>query len=83
MLRKMFGSERVKVTRDMKGFKICGTQGNKMKKNEMGCTCGTYGETAMHTMDWDRIGLVQSRRKGRAVVNTAMNLRFRYTWRTA
>ena len=54
-----------------------------MKKNEMGCTCGTYGETAMHTMDWDRIGLVQSRRKGRAVVNTAMNLRFRYTWRTA
>ena len=33
----------------------------------------------MHTMDRDRIGLVQSRRKARALVNTAMNLRFRHT----
>jgi len=83
VLRKMFDSERVKVTRDTRGFKMCRTQGNKMKKNEMGCACGTYGETAKHTMDRDRIGLVQNRRKVRAVVNTAMYLRFRHTWRTA
>ena len=43
VLRKMFCSERVKVTRDTRGVKICRTQGNKMKKNEMGGACGTYG----------------------------------------
>ena len=83
VLRKMFGSERVKVTRDMRGFKMCRIQGNKMKKNEMGGARGTYGENTMHTMDRDRIGLVQSRRNEWALVNTAMNLRFRHTWRTA
>ena len=57
VLRKTVGSERVKVTRDTRGFKICRTQGNKMKKNEMGGGFSTYGGKQQY-IQWTGTALV-------------------------
>jgi hypothetical protein len=43
VLGKIFGSERVKVTRDTRASRFVRSTGNQMKKNEMGGACGTYG----------------------------------------